>query len=91
MSTQLTRDTERRSTLAQIAELDITRHLLRSGASHLDAATVWTALAEIALRHADQRAAAAVDDGESYADVARALDISRQAATKRYRHLRSVG
>lgn len=93
MTTRVTaaqRDAERRETLAQAAVLEVTRHLLRSGASHLDAAAAWTALAQEAQRLADRRAAHAIEEGDSYADVARALDMSRQAATKRYRHLRAV-
>lgn len=89
MTTELTcqREYERRETLWQVAVLDITRHLIRSGASYLDAALTWAALAAEASRRAEQHGAFAVSDGESYAEVARALGISRQAATKRYRRL----
>lgn len=92
MSTRLRarQDDERRGTLAGIAELDVTRQLLRAGASHLDAAAVWSAVATMAARNADRHATAAVAEGETFADVARALDVSRQAATKKYRHLRAV-
>ncbi len=89
MTTDLThrREDERRETLWQVAVLDVTRHLIRAGASHLDAALTWAALAAEASRRAEQRGALAVTEGESYAEVARALGISRQAAAKRYRHL----
>lgn len=93
MTTRVTRqqrDDERRETLAQVAVLDVVRHLLRSGASHVDAAATLTALSQEAQRLADRHAEQAVEEGETYAEVARALDMSRQAATKRYRHLRAV-
>lgn len=93
MSTKVTRqqrDDERRETLAQVAVLDVVRHLLRSGASHVDACATLVALAQEAERLADRHAHDAIAEGESYAEVARALDVSRQAATKRYRHLRVV-
>lgn len=92
MTTELTRrhDHERRETLWQIATLDVVRHLTRAGASHLDAAATWAALADEAARRAEQRAGFAVEDGASYAEVGRALGMSRQAAAKRYRHLHAV-
>lgn len=65
--------------------LDVTRHLIRSGANQLGAAATWAALAEEASRSAERHGAIAVAEGESYVQVARALGISRQAAAKRYR------
>ncbi len=92
MTTELThrRENERRETLWQVAALHVTRHLIRAGASHLDAALTWAGLAAEASRRAEQHAAFAVSEGESYAEVARALGISRQAAARRYRHLSVV-
>lgn len=92
MTTKLTqlRASERRGTLWQIAVLDVVRLLVRSGADHLDAAATWSALAAEASRRASQHSAFAIAEGDSYAEVARALGISRQAAAKRYRAL-SVG
>lgn len=56
MTTQLTKivETERRQTLWQIAILDVARHLIRAGASHLDAASTWAAVAGEAARRAEQ-------------------------------------
>lgn len=87
MTTKLTqlRVSERRDTLWQIALLEVVRLLIRSGADHLDAAATWASLAEEASRRAHQHGAYAIAEGDSYAEVARALGISRQAATKRYR------
>lgn len=79
------RDSERRGTLWQIAVLDIRRLLIRSGADHLDSAATWASVAAEASRRAHQHGAYAIDEGDSYAEVARALGISRQAVTKRYR------
>ncbi|WP_370327141.1 hypothetical protein [Euzebya sp.] len=76
---------ERRDTLWQTAVLDVLRLLVRSGADHLDASATWSAVAAEASRRANERAALAIADGDSYAEVARALGISRQAAAKRYR------
>lgn len=92
MTIELTRqrEHERRETLWQVAMLDVTRHLIRAGASHLDAALTWAVLAAEASRRAEQQGAFAVSEGVSYAEVARALGISRQAAAKRYRHLSAV-
>jgi hypothetical protein len=86
VTTQMTarRREERRESLWQIALLDVVRHLIRSGAGHLDAAATWSALASEAARRADQHGAFAVEEGESYAEVGRALGISRQAVAKRY-------
>lgn len=81
---------ERRETLWQIAVLEVLRLLVRSGANDLDAAATWSAVAEEASRRAHHRAALAIADGESYAEVSRALGISRQAAAKRY-HSISAG
>lgn len=89
MTTNLTllRVRERRETLWQIAVLDVLRLLVRSGADHLDAAATWSAVAREASRRANERAAFAIAEGDSYAEVARALGISRQAAAKRYRSI----
>lgn len=86
MTTKLTqlRVTERRGTLWQIAVLDAVRLLIRSGTDHLDAAATWSALAAEAARRANEHAGFAIAEGDSYAEVARALGISRQAAAKRY-------
>jgi hypothetical protein len=64
--------------------LEVLRLLIRSGADHLDAAATWAAVAAEASRRAHQHGAHAIAEGDSYAEVARALGISRQAATKRY-------
>lgn len=85
------RDRERVETLSQVAALDVTRHLLRSGADQLESAAAWAALAEVAVERAERHGGLAVDEGVSYAEVARALRISRQSARERYRHLRAVG
>jgi hypothetical protein len=76
---------ERRGTLWQIAVLDVRRLLIRSGADHLDSAATWAYVAAEASHRAHQHGAHAIAEGDSYAEVARALGISRQAATKRYR------
>ena len=83
-------DDERRATIAQMIVLDATRHIIRSGCSHLDAVNARVQAAQELLRQADDSAAHAVEEGESFAAVARALDMSRQAASKRYRHLKVV-
>ena len=89
MTTKLTqlRVGERRDTLWQIAVLDVLRLLVRSGADHLDAAATWASVAAEASRRAHQHGGYAIEEGNSYAEVARALGISRQAAAKRYRRL----
>lgn len=86
MTTDLTnlRVSERRETLWQIAVLDVLRLLVRSGVDHLDAAATWSAVAKEASRRARKHAAYAIAEGDSYAEVARALGISRQAVAKRY-------
>jgi hypothetical protein len=84
------RAAERRGTLWQIAALDVARLLIRSGADHLDAAATWASLAAEASRQADKHAALAIAEGESYAEVSRALGISRQATAKRYRRASSA-
>lgn len=81
---------ERRQTLAQMIVLDATRSLLRAGATHADAVAARVMAAEELLRQADRHAAAAIEDGESYAEVARLLGISRQSARERYSHLKVV-
>lgn len=88
MTTNLTqlRMSERRETLWQIAVLDVLRLLVRSGVDHLDAAATWSAVAKEASHRAHKHAAYAIAEGDSYAEVARALGISRQAATKRYKN-----
>jgi hypothetical protein len=93
MATRLrqTQQDERIDTLWQVAELDVTRHLLRSGATQLEKAACWAALADAAQRRADQHGGFALAEGESQSAVAGALGMSRQAVSKRYRHLRSVG
>ncbi len=89
MTTKLTqlRVSERRETLWQIGVLDVVRLLIRSGADHLDAAATWASLAAEASLRAEQHGAFAIAEGESYAEVARALGISRQAVAKRHRTL----
>ena len=92
MTTQLSRRQadERRATLAQMVELDATRLLLRAGATHLESFAALTDAIEGLQRVAERHAAAAVGEGESYADVARAGKLSRQGARKRYGHLHEV-
>lgn len=93
MTTKLTgiRDRERRSTLWQIAIVDTVRHLTRAGASQLDCASTWAQIAVEAAERADRHARFAVEEGETFAEVARAIGVTRQAASKRYRHLDAVG
>jgi hypothetical protein len=79
------RVSERRDTLWQLAVLAVLRLLIRSGADHLDAAATWASVATEASRRAHQHGAHAISEGDSYAEVARALGVSRQAAAKRYR------
>lgn len=88
MTTKLTqlRAGERRDTLWQIAVRDVRRLLIRSGADHIDSAATWASVADEASRRAHQHGAYAIAEGDSYAEVARALGISRQAASRRYRH-----
>lgn len=92
MTTELSRRQadERIETLWQIGALDVTRHLLRSGATHRESAAAWASLSEYAAEQADRHGSMAVEEGESYADVARALRITRQGARKRYGHLEAV-
>ena len=87
MTAKLTRlrARERRDTLWQMAVRDVRRLLIRSGADHLDATATWASVAAEASRRAHQHGAYAIAEGDSYAEVARALGISRQAAAKRYR------
>lgn len=89
MTTKLTqlRVSERRDTLWQITLLQVVRLLIRSGADHLDATATWASLADESSRRAHQHGAYAIAEGDSYAEVARALGISRQAAAKRYRFI----
>ena len=79
---------ERLETLMEMARLGISRHLRRAGASHLERAEVRTMLVELLDHERDRDARLAVDDGESFAAIGRALGITRQAAFKRYGHLR---
>lgn len=81
---------ERVETLWQIATLDVQRHLMRSGADHLEQAEAWASLAEEAKRRAEQQGAFARADGASYAEVARALHMTRQSARTKYEHLEVV-
>lgn len=87
MTTKLTqqRVDDRRGTLWQIAVLDVRRLLIRSGTDQLDSAATWASIAVEASRRADQHGAYAIEEGASYAEVARALGISRQAVAKRHR------
>lgn len=82
---------ERIETLWQIAALDVTRHLLRAGATHRESAAAWASLADYSHRKADEHGSLAVAEGESYAEVARALRMTRQGARKRFGHLEAVG
>jgi uncharacterized membrane protein YqiK len=75
---------EQRETVSQQAVLAVVRLVIRSGVGQLDAAAACTAAAVELDRIADAHARAAVAEGESYAAVARAVGVSRQAATKRY-------
>lgn len=81
---------ERRETLGQMIVLDATRALLRAGATHADGVAARVLAAEELLRQADGEAARAVAEGDSYAEVARLLGISRQSARERYSHLKVV-
>lgn len=84
------REQERAETLAQVSALDVTRHLIRSGAYPLERARARTLLAEELLRQADHDAEQAREEGASYAEIADALHLSRQGARKRYGHLEAV-
>lgn len=86
-----TRDRERVETLAEISVLDVTRHLRRSGATQLETAAALALVAAQAERRARDAAELAVTEGVSYAEVARALMITRQSARTRYGHLEVVG
>jgi hypothetical protein len=92
MSTRLRdrQDDERRDTLAQMIVLDASRRLRGSGCSHLDAVNARVQAAHELLRQADRDASFAVEEGESLSEVGRALEMSRQAASKRYAHLKAV-
>ena len=92
MTTDLTRlrTTERRETLWQMAVLHVHRLIVRSGVDHLDTAATWSSLAAEASRRAHEHATLTIAEGDSYAKVARALGISRQASAKRYRMVSTV-
>lgn len=62
----------------------VLRLLIRAGADHLNAAATWASVATEASRRAHQHTTFAIAEGDSCAEVARALGISRQAAGKRY-------
>lgn len=81
---------ERRETIGQMMALDATRTVLRSGCSRLDAAAARVIAAQELLRVAERDVAAAIEEGESYAEAARVMGISRQSARERYSHLRAV-
>lgn len=81
---------ERRDTLGQMMDLDTTRLLLRSGASRLDAAAARVQHAQEQMRIAERDVAAAIEEGESYAEAARVLGMTRQSVRERYSHLRAV-
>lgn len=93
MGTELRRrqqQAERVETLTEVARLDLARHLIRAGATPLERAAVRATLVAALQEDLERDTAAAVADGESFATVARAVGISRQAVSKRYRHLESV-
>lgn len=75
-------ETERREGLAQLIELDAHRRC-RSHA-HITAVGAITDAMEGLERARDRHAAAALAEGESYAEVARAARLTRQGARKRY-------
>ena len=81
-------ESESREALAQLIELDATRRCVTH--THLRTVAALTVAIEGLERMRDRHAAAAVAEGESYAEVARAANISRQGARKRYGHLEVV-
>ena len=76
--------------LGQIIELDAARHLTRADASTLVRAFAYGAAARAFTRQAEKYAQLARVEGASYADIADALDMSRQGARKAYGHLEVV-
>lgn len=76
--------------LGQIAELDTARHLTRADATTLERAYAYAALARAAQAQAEKWAQLARVDGASYADLADALDMSRQGTRKKFGHLEVV-
>lgn len=91
MASELRRrqEAERRGALAQLVELDAFRRCV--GHSNIDAVYALTDAIEGLTRIRDGRAQSALDEGESYAEVARGARITREGARKRYGHLESVG
>lgn len=81
-------EAECREALAQLIELDTHRRCVSH--SHLTAAGAIADAIEGLERVRDRHAAAAIAEGESYAEVARATHLSRQGARKRYGHLEVV-
>jgi hypothetical protein len=86
-----TQERERMQTLAEVARLDLARHLIRSGTTHLERAAVRAYIRDLIQDDIDRDAQLAVEEGESYAAVARAVGMSRHGARKRYGHLEVVG
>lgn len=81
---------ERMETLVEIARLDLARHLIRSGTTPLERAEIRARLRDMLQEEIDRDCTAAIDDGETYADVARAVGLTRHGARKRYGHLEAV-
>jgi hypothetical protein len=90
MASELRRrqESERRDSLAQLIELDATRRCIAH--SNIDAVYSLTDAIEGLTRLRDRRASAALDEGESFAEVARGAKITREGARKRYGHLEVV-
>lgn len=90
MASELRRrqEAERRASLAQLVELDAVRRCV--GHAHIDAVYALSDAIEGLTRARDRHAAAALDEGESYAEVARGAGITREGARKRYGHLEAV-
>jgi|FLYM01.1.fsa_nt_gi 2C-methyl-D-erythritol 2,4-cyclodiphosphate synthase len=81
-------ESERRDALAQLIELDAHRRCVAH--SHIDAVYALTDAIDGLTRARDRHAAAALEEGESYAEVARGSRLTRQGARKRYGHLEVV-
>lgn len=80
---------ERREGLAQLVELDAARRCRAQ--ANIDVVYALTDAIEGLTRIRDRHAAAALDEGESFAEVARGTRLTRQGARKRYGHLEVVG
>lgn len=81
---------ERVQTLTEVARLDLSRHLIRSGTTLLERLEVKAALRDMLNADIDQDAADVLEDGASFADVGRAVGMTRHGVRKRYGHLEVV-